>query len=822
MNADELLKKAAALSISQEDIEACLLVFDEGTTAANVEKTAEDLVTCSKKPELAQKILKIYEGNPKTFFSVLNSLSTYNTRIILVNVFSTALSKEQQEVYGLRALNIIRKLLKDVKTDEYQLIRCYMHNYCNIMVNFRLYLPQHIGLFLSFLNPDDENDPVASYEVNTSIVLTIMTLYSEESEETKEQVSDYIEILVDGVDPDTFPTSKFLNFVKIMSLLYTPMSEIIHSIYVKKQTQDIILLKINSILRVPSSLSQPENKQIVREILKLIGDTCVNDQCRDFNATHYLEPIKLATTVDENFLEIKYLATLDLIKLWNFVKIGSEKDKITNINNLLFIVTSFIRKFDCGSSDAHQLTCLEYNVESLSYLSLNESIKNGIREQEDLLEKLIALLDTNVTLSLSSAVLYGIIIIIANLMEPKEKAQTPNERAIQQMKSFTDVSDKKDATIAEINEFNKSMLFNHKIIEKLCQLPSRNELVKTSLERSGQRFNSLYMTIISQITSNQDKQVRQEAFKQGAYPLVSEYLMKNSELIGTSFQVRVHEEDSVITRLNAIRSLARIVISNDPLILAKEKFELTVGVVFLIELLGAPIDQYEGKLFKDKETNSYSIFDKVTNVDKFEGLLALTNLASVDEGNKKFEGIKKIIITKTFDQYLNNFIIESDAPQIQRASWELISNLISEPALMAKFFNVEGASSTQKSNYKRLELLVKLLNSKDESLQITLTGLLANVTSDFPMICEILLQNETIVYDLVTKLIQIFDYQAANLDLIYRSLIIVNNLVSLADPSKLEELKQKTSLQPSIGKLVILVKDKEILLVVIDTLKLMK
>lgn len=794
MDVGDLLTKTECLSIGEDDIDACLLIFEQGHVDAGTEKT-KNLVKCSKSPEVAPRLLKLYEDDPKMFFTCLGALGTRDTRIVLVNVLSTAVPKALQEVTGLRALNIIKKLLKDVKVDDYKTVLCYMQNYCNIMVNFRLYLPQHIGLFLSFLYPESEKDYATSHESNSSIVLTVMTLYSEEKEETKEQVSDYIEILVDGVDPDTFPTAKFLNFIKIMSLLYTPMTEVIHPTYVSKQTQDIMVLKINSILRVPTSLSQQENKKVVREILKLLGDTCVNDQSRDFNATHYLEPIKLAITVDD--VLIKYLATLDLIKLWNFVKIGSDHSEVTSIDNMLFIVVSFLRSFDVKGTDS-DMEFLGYNIESLSYLSLNESIKTSLRQQEDLLEKLVSLLDSS---SVTSSVLYGVIIIISNLMEPK-KAQTPNERAIQQMKTSST-----ETTAEEIRQFRKSMLLNHKVVQKLCLLPTKNELVKAGLA-SGARFYSLYMDIFSQITSSQDKQVRQEVFNQGAYSFVSKYLMKNSEMIGTLFQAKDHDETAVNCRHNALRTLARIIIANNPQLLEDEKLELTV--VFLVELLGAPIDQYEGKLFE----KGNSLLDKVTIVDKYEALLALTNLASIDNGS-----IRKIIITKTFDQHLNNFIIDSDNSQLQRASWELVSNLISEPMLMAKFFNVEGTSSTQKANYKRLLLLIKLLNSTDESLQITLTGLLANVTSQFPMISEILL-NGAIFEDLVVKMVQIFDHQAENVDLVYRSLVTVNELASNAEPTVLAKLK--TAVEPSIEKLVRVVKDREVLLVVIDTLKLMR
>ena len=83
--------------------------------------------------------------------------------------------------------------------------------------------------------------------------------------------------------------------------------------------------------------------------------------------------------------------------------------------------------------------------------------------------------------------------------------------------------------------------------------------------------------------------------------------------------------------------------------------------------------------------------------------------------------------------------IDSDAPNVQRATWELLSNLVSEPTILVYFFNVE-----KPANLQRLDLMVKMLNSSDEKLQTAVAGLMANAASEFQMVSQIILQTPDI------------------------------------------------------------------------------
>jgi hypothetical protein len=266
--------------------------------------------------------------------------------------------------------------------------------------------------------------------------------------------------------------------------------------------------------------------------------------------------------------------------------------------------------------------------------------------------------------------------------------------------------------------------------------------------------------------------------KQGSLKLLLHYLIKHSIVDKKSGNTT--PKGDIEVRLLAIRALARICYAINPAV-AFNEYDVSSTVPFLIELLGPKVSNYTGNQGKEEDY----LGDQVTNIDKFESLLALTNISSVDK-----KDLKRFIIAKVFDDYLDNFILDSDHPQIQKASWELTSNLIAEPTMLVKFFNIDNTPET-KQNLKRLQLLISLLDTEDEELQVVLTGLLANATSEFDMIAQVLLRNDAVREKLVDKLSSIMNHQLENNEILLRVSYIVSSLVYCAlNMNQLTKLKK--------------------------------
>ena len=94
--------------------------------------------------------------------------------------------------------------------------------------------------------------------------------------------------------------------------------------------------------------------------------------------------------------------------------------------------------------------------------------------------------------------------------------------------------------------------------------------------------------------------------------------------------------------------------------------------------------------------------------------------------------------------------------------------------MLAKFFNLEI-----KSNFKRLDLLIKLFNSNNIDLQIVISGLLANAT-EFDMISEVLVSNNDIFNELINIISEILTNQSNEINLILPTCYILINLVYAA------------------------------------------
>lgn len=115
-----------------------------------------------------------------------------------------------------------------------------------------------------------------------------------------------------------------------------------------------------------------------------------------------------------------------------------------------------------------------------------------------------------------------------------------------------------------------------------------------------------------------------------------------------------------------------------------------------------------------------------------------------------------------------------------------MNNLISEPILLAKFFNIELAANKQ-----RLDIVVKLLNSDELKLQVVIAGFLVNATN-FDIIADVLVDSKAIFNELMETITSILLEQVKDSDLVDPvSFLLVNLVYALAnkDETQLKSLK---------------------------------
>lgn len=818
MASEDLVQLLNELSIRENEFdEAKMVLQGDSTGVKDLKKTYEILLKCSQIPKLSDNIYEIIDEDMLKFMFGLQVMDD-SRGIIFINTIKSNVANEDLEKTILKTLSLIQTILK--RNDSLGDIVFYLSLYFAIISNFNLSNPQHVSLMLQYLNPfHNQTNEEKAHEVYSLVLVIIIKNIELLAKKTTEVISSYLEILVDN-EPDKISMASFLNLVKSLESLFPIVPSVSQTIYMSESCKGIILFQVSKMSS--TSLEYTSNQLITTEILKLVTSSCINEQCRLFNYNNYLELLKIGTKLQgENVLGIRLLSSLGIIKLWNFIQLEKDlrKDSGINMSDLSDILISYLRSSESRENEVY----LEYCIEGLAYLSLNTSIKQKLRNDETSIENILIILkkETEINdkiLLANSSLVYGLLLILSNLTKLKDVAANSQKKTTNYLKSFAtpnNINNSEDENQESIYNFSRSLLNDYKIVEIMSKIKVFKS--QDSAGHNNDNIISQVITVISMISSNQDRSTRQELIKQGALNIVLDYLIKNSvvkKTLGNETRPSSLNDELVETRLLALRSLARILISVNPA-LAFNKYDIKTCLPFLIELLGPDISQYTGSL-EDVGDEKY-LYDGVSNLDKYESLLALTNISTVHVKNATNE-LRQLIISKIFDKYLDNFIIDSDLPQIQKAAWELISNLITEPSLLVKFFNIE-----KQENLKRLQLLIKLLDSTDELFQTVIGGLLANATSEFEMISQILVQNVTLNERLLSILTNIFENQNSNNDLLLRASYILLNLVysaSSLDAKYLDKLRENRKLKGSLGLALRSNKNKEILEMIIEIIKL--
>ncbi|EPY51598.1 UCS-domain-containing protein Rng3 [Schizosaccharomyces cryophilus OY26] len=322
-----------------------------------------------------------------------------------------------------------------------------------------------------------------------------------------------------------------------------------------------------------------------------------------------------------------------------------------------------VRDFlECGVYDSLLL-------EVLRLTSTLGSVKKLVMDYSNVLKQLIDGLNINSSLTEvnSSAV------ILYNLCRFKvQKAE--NEQELQRLRTMAEADSSYTASPEDEQgptENRIQVILRLQVLQKLYSLshthPSLNE------------FISKILVHIASVQKNRSELVQYGAIKFLTKPYFTER-----------------------SNFNAGHALAKILISTAP------------QSVFTGSLpSNRAIDPISKVLLVSEETdNEYPIL-----LAKFESLLALTNLASMDENSRQ-------AITLKSWAAIDNLLI-SNHELIQRATVELVNNLSLSPYCLIKFIgeNSSGSEAT------RLKILMALSDADDEATKLAACGTLVQISS---------------------------------------------------------------------------------------------
>ncbi|KAI5964769.1 SHE4 [Candida pseudojiufengensis] len=670
--------------------------------------------------EKSKALLNLFKNNSQQFLHLLQNINDSGS--ILVDIAHKSHIDESQ-IQNL--LSLIRSEISQNKDVKY-----YLGLYSNIITNFKYTNPQHLDLFLKYVGNDKELENLILV-----IIIQDLQLYKKDTEET---IQGYLELLAEDLN---LSSTQFKNLVSTLSLCFPIVPELCSKIYMDDNTKTHIAQHLNS------------TNDIL--ILKLFSNSSLVENCRTFTVNNYFQ--FLLNCFKSKEVEKKILASLVLVKLWTFIQVEQKSQiKITDL------AEDFLLYIDDNNND---FEILEYSIEGLIYLSLFWEVRELMRVDVTFIENLIKILkNVSSANNVNSSIQYGILSILSNITKLKEPEQQNPKSKLKNVTTPQTGSQSQEENQENIKLFNKDLLIDDHIISILTTL-------KTYQSSSNNNLNEV-INIIYNLSFDQSKSTRVELVKQGALKVVISYLVKNSVIKRVENRVISNpSKDDIIPeiRLKAIRSLSRMLICINPE-LAFEHFDIKTCIPFLIELLGS-----------NNATEKDSIFyseDDLTTLDKYESLLSLTNIASIDKSDLKIFIIYEIL------PFIDSLILLNDIIQI--SIYELLNNLISEPILLSKFYNLQS-----NSNKQRLIITLKLLGSENLNLQIIIAKFLVNSTN-FDMINDVLIDNKDIFDELFENILQIITTQSKDQDLITPvSYILVNLAYALANQNKLSILKSE-------------------------------
>lgn len=724
------------------------------------------LLSNSKERSVTQELYSILNNKRELFLKNLRILGDTEENLIVELV---ELHAPEEEKKGLvrELLTTTGRILKKEKEVSGKVF--YLGLYYRLMFAFDVSKRNQLSLVLELLCPNKDHLFDDTYEKLCGLVTLIVIQNIRLDPLSEKEVVDYIDILSEE-DPADFTGIEFFKLIKTLELMFPVIPMSMGTFYSSQKCKNAVLFQISKLTAQNSN--DPLSKVIAIELLKLINSSNMDQATADFNASNYLGVLVLAYNAKgDDFSEINLLALVCIIKIWRYVEKKVNKKEV-NLLDLLNSLKTFL--------DGNNELLLKYAVEGLAYLTLNAHINEIIREDTFVVKELISNLSSQYSESYrsksDSTISYGILSTLLNLMKLNDGISAET-KTVNYLRDFA--SPGVDANANAENErkvhiFNKSLLFDYKLISVISRiLAPLNSSVAT---KSKNVYNS-FIGVVFMISLVPEKAVKVEMVKQGVLNVLLDYLIKYSTSKENSTTVRPlsNSDEDMKYRFYSLRALASILIYIDPNI-AFKKYDAKVCIPFLVELLGPDISQYSGQISEDEKY----LYDRTNSMTKYESLLALTNLASIESHD-----MRNFITVKVFEKYLDNIIIDTSSGKLQKAAWELVNNLVTEPSMLAKFFNVE-----KQENSKRLFLLISLLNSNDESLQEIIAGLLANATSEFTMVSQILLQNNEFLNKIKDITAAIFERQLSDVALMLPLLYFLLNLTYVADESGSENLKK--------------------------------
>ncbi|RMX91000.1 hypothetical protein D0868_14244 [Hortaea werneckii] len=404
-----------------------------------------------------------------------------------------------------------------------------------------------------------------------------------------------------------------------------------------------------------------KSKSLEQAALELLSAACVDKSCRELIRKHCSEWL-LSVSEERNGVQ-EALAALVLAKI-NEDSVDKVTDKLSGL-------------VMGGDSERDQA------VEGLAYTSLQPKVKQKIASNNALSTELIAVLKDRPTAA------FGALTVLSNLTAYR-KPQSEESKRMSQLKAYANSS--KPAPEDPLDD-DQNVTARCKIILDKAVIPA---LVSRCKQSTSPAIIALVVRILLSLAKEQKH--RASMAQQGATRLLLQIIERTSQTDKST------GEASLIER-TASHALARLLISINPTHVFTSGLPATSAVSSLIPLLTT--DHTNDPTPNPTERDL---------LPTFETLLALTNLASMSDSTAAD------LLTRSATPQIEDLLF-STHPLIQRATVELLCNLMAHPSGVSLFVLTDSADAK-----RRLHILFALTTSGDLGTRRAAGGALAMLT----------------------------------------------------------------------------------------------
>lgn len=459
-----------------------------------------------------------------------------------------------------------------------------------------------------------------------------------------------------------------------------------------------------------------KSRKVETACLEMLNAACMNSLCRDAVHKYCLEWLEEVVDQDPTGVtggpnkepqvqgdggsismrrhseQVQHLAAVILAKLKAVPSKESENDPSksriepasTSIEDLSELFTKMMLRVDEEETGSDK----QQSIEGLAYASIQPKIKERLAGNEALLKMLVK---TLTTAQPRSPTTYGALSIFANLTRYRP-VLTEEQKKMGQLKAYADAAGKLAGP---------DILDDDEHVAKRCQAVFDVGVIPVLVTHSKNGSPASLGLIISIIHSLAvTKSLRGSLAQQGAVKLL---------VVGWA---AVPESDEVGKR-TAAQALARILISTNPALVFGGNRSNTIEAAIRPLIYILPPDPAA-------ETRDL--------LPTFEALMALTNLASLDDDSTR-SNIIRLAWPNIEEQLLssNNLVC--------KAAVELVCNLMQAPEGIALYADGSAQAGT------RLHILLALADAEDEGTRSAAGGALASLTG-FESVVRYVVQRE--------------------------------------------------------------------------------